>query len=148
MPAGAWFRRCQSLSVSDNYITEIMSVLQVLAKRRRSVRQLESASRAFQTRIPSSGAVTLGLFVRRSGRSAIRTSGPSERRVRHVSSPVRFQIMRALTRAGVTPNPIDDNADCRIPSAGLDPMKLPRHGGTSDISYRFPAALPCPWISS
>ena len=148
MPAGAWFRRCQSLSVSDNYITEIMSVLLEQAKRLRSVQQLELASRAFRTRIPSSGAVTLGLFVRRSGRSAIRTSGPSERRVRHVSSPVRFQIMRALTRAGVTPNPIDDNADCRIPSAGLDPLMWLIHAGTIDIVCRFPAALVSRCISS
>ena len=145
---GAWVSRPCRFSIGDNYITEIMSVLLESTKRRQSAQRPESANQASPARIPWFGVVTPDLSVRHSVRNATRTSGPSVRPVRLWSSPARSLTMQVQMRADVTPNPIADNVDCRIPSAGLDPMKLPIHGGTSDISYRFPAALPCPWISS
>ena len=145
---GAWVSRPCRFSIGVNYITEIMSVLRESTKRRQSAQRPESTNQASPARIPWFGGATTDLSVRHSVRNAARTSGPSVRPVRLWSSPAHFLTMQVQMRAGVTPSPIADNVDCRIPSAGLDPMKLPRHGGTSDISYRFPAALPCPWISS
>ena len=145
---GAWVSRPNSFSIRNNYITELMSVLQGSRKRRQSVQRPESANQASPARIPWFDVATLDLFVRRLTRNAARTSGPSVRRVRLWSSPVRSLTTQVQTRADVTPNPIADNAGCRIPLADLVLLKLPIHAGTSDISYRFPAALPCPWISS
>ena len=117
-------------------------------KRLQSARRPESASRASPARIPLFGVATPDLFGRRLMRNAARTSDPSVRRVRLWSSQVRSLTMQVQMRVDVTPNPIVDNADCRIPLVGLDPLKLSIRAGTSDISYRFPAALLCPWISS
>ena len=88
------------------------------------------------------------LFVRRAERNARHRSGPSVHRVRRVSSPVRFPIMQALMRVGAIPSPIDDIAGCRILLVDQGQLTTPEHAGTIDISYRFPAALVCPWISS
>ena len=88
------------------------------------------------------------LFVRRAMRNVKRKSGPSVRRVRLVSSPVHSQTMQVLMRADVTPNPIGGIVDYRIPWACQVQTTRPKHAGTIDISYRFPAALLCPWISS
>ena len=92
-----------------------MSVMRVSKKLRRSGQLLGSASQASPSRIPWFGVATPDLFVRLSMHSATRKSGPSERRVRLWSSQVRSQTMQVLTRADETPNPIADNADCRIP---------------------------------
>ena len=112
---GAWVPRPSRFSIGDNYITEIMSVLRVLTKRRQSARRPESANQASPARIPWFDVATLDLFVRRLTRNAARTSGPSVRRVRLWSSPVRSLTMQVQTRADVTPNPIADNADYRTP---------------------------------
>ena len=112
---GAWVSRPSRFSIGDNYITEIMSVLQVLTKRLQSARRPESASQASPARIPWFGVATIDLFVRRLMRNATRTSGLSVRRVRLWSSLVRSPTMQVQMRADVTPNPIADNADCRIP---------------------------------
>ena len=148
MSTGAWDSGRGRFFVVNNYITEIMSVLQVLTKRLQSARRPESASQASPARIPWFGVATIDLFVRRLGRNAIHTFGPSVHPVRLWSSQARFLTMQVPRRADVTPNPIADNADCRIPSVCLDPLKMPIRAGTNDISYRFPAALSCPWISS
>ena len=92
-----------------------MSVLQESKKSRRSGQLLGSASRASPSRIPSFGVVTPDPFLRLSMHNATRKSGPSERRVRLWSSQVRSQTMQVPSRADETPNPIADNADCRIP---------------------------------
>ena len=92
-----------------------MSVLRVLMKRLQSARRPESASQAFPARITWFGVATIDLFVRRLMRNATRTSGLSVRRVRLWSSLVRSPTMQVQMRADVTPNPIADNADCRIP---------------------------------
>ena len=92
-----------------------MSVLQGSRKRRLSARRPESANQASPARIPWFGVATIDLFVRHLMRNATRTSGPSVRRVRLWSSPVRSLTMQVQTRADVTPNPIADNADYRTP---------------------------------
>lgn len=56
--------------------------------------------------------------------------------------------MQALMRVGAIPSPIDDIAGCRILLVDQGQLTTPEHAGTIDISYRFPAALVCPWISS
>ena len=112
---GAWVSRPSRFSIGDNYITEFMSVLRVSKKRRQSALRPESANQASPARILWFGVETLDLFERRLTRNAARTSGPSVRRVRLWSSPVRSLTMQVQTRADVTPNPIADNADYRTP---------------------------------
>ena len=92
-----------------------MSVLLESKKPRQSVQLLALSSRASVARFPWFGVVIPDLREGRSVRNAERKSGPSVRPARLVSSPVRSQTMQVLTRADETPNPIADNADCRIP---------------------------------
>ena len=106
------------------------------------------SSRASLARFPLFGVVTSDLFVRHLVRNVKRKSGPSVRLVRHVSSPVRSQTLQVLMPVGVTPNPIDGTVGCRIPWAGLGHSTRPKHAGTIDTAYRFPAAPVCRWLSS
>lgn len=56
--------------------------------------------------------------------------------------------MQVPTRVDVTPNPIADNVDCRIPWVDLGRLKMPIRVGTTCIACLFPAALVRLWISS
>ena len=145
---GAWESGRCWFFVVYNYITEIMSVLLGLAKRRQSARRLESAIQASPARFPSFGVVTPDLFVRRLGRNAIHTFGPSVHPVRLWSSQARFLTMQVPRRADVTPNPIADNVDYRIPWDVLGRLWMPIRVDTTCIACPFPAALLSLWISS
>ncbi len=145
---GLGFRDGFSLSKYDNYITEIMSVLQESKMMRRSAQLPALSSRASLARIPWFGAATSDLFVRHLVRNVKHKSGPSVRLVRLVSSPVRSQTMQVLMHVVVTPNPIDGTVGCRIPWADLAHSTRPKHAGTIGIVCRFPASLVCPRITS
>jgi hypothetical protein len=56
--------------------------------------------------------------------------------------------MQVPTRVDVTPNPIVDNVDYRIPWDDLGRLKIPIRVGTTCIACLFPAALVGLWISS
>ena len=114
-PAGHGFRTAPVTSANKNYITEIMSVSQVLTKRRRLVQLPGLASQASPTGIPCFGVAMSDLSGRHSARNVKRKFDPSMRLVRLVSSPVRSLTMRVPMRVDVTPNPIDDTFGYRIP---------------------------------
>ena len=114
-PAGHGFRTAPVTSVYHNYITEIMSVSQVLTKRRRLVQLPGLASQASPTGIPCFGVAMPDLSGRHSVRNVKRKFDPSMRLVRLVSSPARSLTMRVPMRVDVTPNPIDDTFGYRIP---------------------------------
>ena len=114
-PAGHGFRAAPVTSANYNYITEIMSVSQVLTKRRRLVQLPGLASQASPTGIPCFGVAMPDLSGRHSARNVKRKFDPSMRLVRLVSSPVRSLTMRVPMRVDVTPNPIDDTFGYRIP---------------------------------
>lgn len=125
-----------------------MGVSQETMKWQRWAQQPASASQASPAGFPLFDGAMPDLFVRRAVRNAKHRSGPSVRLVRLVSSPVRFPTMQVQMHAGELPSPIDDIAGCRILLGARDQLKQPEHAGTIDISYRFPAGLVCPWISS
>ena len=145
---GQGFHIVPSTSWDNNYITEIMSVMQGSAKWRQSAQLPESAIRASRARFPSCGVATPDLSARLVARNVKHKSGPLGRLVRLVSSLVRSQTIQVLMPVDATPNPIDDIVGYRIP--WVDPVQLtaPIHADTIGTSYRFPAALSCPWISS
>jgi hypothetical protein len=136
------------IALSNNYITEIMSVLRGLKKLKRSAQLPGLSSQASLVAIPWSGVVTPDQFGHHLVRNVKRKSGPSVRLVRLVSSPVRSLTMQVLTLVGVIPNPIGGIVDCRIPLADLGRLTRPKHADTTGIVCRFPAALLCHWISS
>ena len=145
---GAWVTSAPRFSISDNYITEIMSVLLGSRKPRQSVQLLALSSRASVAGLPWFGVVIPDLCEGRSVRNVERKSGPSVRLARLVSSPVRSQTIQVLTRVGVRPSPIGGIVGCRI--LWDDPVRLlrPKHGGTIGTVCRFPASLLCRRISS
>lgn len=115
--------------------------MRVLVMRRQLGRRHLLAIQAFPAKFLLSGAVQRGLFARQAMRNATRRSGPSVRRAHRASLPIRFPTTPVQLLAGVTPNPIDGIAGCRILLGVQARWRLQEHGDTIGTGRLFPAAL-------